>query len=579
MDKELLRELRLTEDDFATIMSRIEGCSEEEIYVNLKAVQQRFGLNRWQLLNVARRTDIITSRENIKRLGEMQERFGYPNEAFKDVCDNRLDKFGLDIDFYDRVQQECWISNGEDMLSLIAYSSLHQGNLEPSEIMDNMAGILKYGVTKSMCCSKPYCLMFRPSQTSARMSFAWAGGYSPEETITRLVNIPNNILMARVVAEKMGLVPRGAMFEKTSEGYKQLTGVSNEELVKLVPVDRAEIVAFEQQFREKCPNVHNAFKSLGQKLVQFGEVDISMIKQSSPEVVADNMDVLHEKLHLDYDEILTIFKGKEIILSTNPELFLHNLVLVNRIVGALNTKNVVALNPQFLANASTDLIGNYKHFLEKYDMTPFEFGFIVSDASRVATKPVDEIDERSDALKAKYQLTDYDCGRLLANVPTSYSMPLWLLERKMDLAMAFGFTPKEVTRSGLLCMDINAMSDKIKLAMLSGVTKEEFLNLGNYRIPASRVYSRRRAMQNGEWRDGLSVYTSARFYAGVGMPIADDYYKEKYPFDSVGKSMLNYEFANEFPEIQERLEAYNKKRIEESLRGEQEEALNNIGIN
>lgn len=153
------------------------------------------------------------------------------------------------------------------LLALIAYSNLSEMNLAPSEIMDNMAFIMKFGVAKSQCCSNSYSLMFRPTQMAIRMSVASSWGLTPSEAVTSLYRIPNNVLLARVVAERSGRVSRGALFIKSPDIYKQKVGVSDADLVKLVPVGRLQLVAFEQEMREKHPEYHSAFKSLGQNLV------------------------------------------------------------------------------------------------------------------------------------------------------------------------------------------------------------------------------------------------------------------------------------------------------------------------
>lgn len=292
----------------------------------------------------------------------------------------------------------------------------------------------------------------------------------------------------------------------------------------------------------------------------------------SPNFIDANIDVLHEKLGLERHEVLELFKGKEHVLSGEPKIFLHNLSLINRFVGVAKLKDFIMRNPSCLDNASTDLLDKYRHFFDKCDMTPLEFGYLMSDESNVIIRGVDEAGSRSDLLKERYGLSDYDCGRLFVNAPTAITMPFWLLEKKMDMAIAFGFTPKELTRASILTMDINTLSDRIKLAMLNGLTKKEFLRLENYHMSPHRVYARRRAMQNGEWEKGLSIYASSRFYLGIGRPIQDKYFEQKYPFDSAGRQILNLEFAQKFPEIQERLEICKEKEAEEVLDEESEGA-------
>ena len=563
MKKELLDELGIKEGEFSKLAKKADWLSEKALYVNLSAIKRKFGLSGEQLGNVARRLDIVVSRDNIKKLGELQERLGFSNEAFQKICEGSLDKLSLDVEFYEAVKERCGLTSDE-ILQLVTYSALSTRNITADKIEENMTGFTNFGITRSQICNRSYNLMYYPSSAAVRITFASLCGFDPSSVLAVSGNVPNDVFCSRVLAEESGLVEKGHIGAKSAASYQKLTGVSDEDLTKLVPVSKREIVRAEQLFREKYPQFNNAFKSLGQNLIQFADFDESTIKSSSADFVSANRLLLKEKLRFSDDEIDKLYAGKEWVLEIDPNLFLHNLLFINRLVAYTSFKTVVSAYPDLLANASTKLIHLFKHLMDKYDMTVAEFALIVVEGRTLASLTPEAIDNRANFLKSKFGFTDYECGRLFARVFTIFTIPEDYLSEKIESAMAFGFTQRDLAMSELLSMNKGAIEYKVMLAMLNGMSKEEIIEPRICRVNPTCAYARRMARENGELDPEVSIYASNRFYKGVGRPIPDEYFEQKYPFDLTAKEQVKRAFAKEFPEIREAFNLLRMRSLEDS---------------
>ncbi len=123
-----------------------------------------------------------------------------------------------------------------------------------------------------------------------------------------------------------------------------------------------------------------------------------------------------------------------------------------------------------------------------------------------------------------------------------------ITQEKFELLKKFGITKEDIENYNafdVLGTNIVSLETKLKLALISGLSKSKFLN-GCFRTGEARTYSRIKAQKNGELPQYLDVYSSNASFVSRTNVDSNELMK-KYPYSEASKKEID-EYFNALPE-------------------------------